>query len=92
MGKETRTRIEIETDRTLIVARLNGARFWCEQCGSEVEVVAGKKHLPLPPEGPPMLDAAEDSPRWNSATRWRSRLRAKSVRDFLGTVTRLMKH
>jgi len=37
MGTEKHTRITIETERTLIVARQHVTRGWCERCGGEVE-------------------------------------------------------
>jgi hypothetical protein len=37
---DRRTRITIETERTLIVARRQTARRWCPECGREVELLA----------------------------------------------------
>ena len=39
MAKERRTRITIETERILIMARQHAARGWCERCGGEVELL-----------------------------------------------------
>jgi hypothetical protein len=39
MGAERRTRITIETERILVIARQHAARGWCERCGCEVELL-----------------------------------------------------
>jgi hypothetical protein len=38
-----RTRITIERERILVLARKQSARGWCERCGSEVEFVNQKQ-------------------------------------------------
>ena len=38
-----RTRITIERERILVLAREPSARGWCERCGSEVEFVQQKQ-------------------------------------------------
>jgi len=37
MRLENRTRITIETERTLILAGKHSVRGWCHKCGTEVE-------------------------------------------------------
>ncbi len=39
MTENRRTRITIENERLLIVAKREPARAWCERCGVEVELV-----------------------------------------------------
>jgi len=39
MAADRRTRITIETERILIMARQHTARGWCERCGAEVELL-----------------------------------------------------
>lgn len=39
MTDSRRTRITIESERLLIVAKRESARAWCERCGVEVELV-----------------------------------------------------
>jgi hypothetical protein len=39
MAADRRTRITIETERMLIVARQHSAHGWCERCGAEVELL-----------------------------------------------------
>jgi hypothetical protein len=39
MTAESRTRITIETERILIIARQHAAYGWCERCGQQVELL-----------------------------------------------------
>ncbi len=39
MAADRRTRITIETERILIIARQHAAFGWCERCGAEVELL-----------------------------------------------------
>jgi hypothetical protein len=39
MAADRRTRITIETERILIIARQHAAYGWCERCGLEVELL-----------------------------------------------------
>jgi hypothetical protein len=47
MAADRRTRITIETERILIIARQHAAYGWCERCGLEVELIpsAQASHL-----------------------------------------------
>jgi hypothetical protein len=53
MGKERSTRITIETDRVLIVAKLKGVRLTCERCGQEVDWESVELPEPLPESARP---------------------------------------
>lgn len=50
------TRITIETERILIVARRQSQRAWCERCGGEVEFVPSQQARRV-------LDVAPEPPR-----------------------------
>jgi hypothetical protein len=39
MAADRHTRITIETERILIIARQHAKREWCKECGHEVEVL-----------------------------------------------------
>jgi len=39
MAPDNGTRITVETERILIMARRHSARGWCERCGAEVELL-----------------------------------------------------
>jgi hypothetical protein len=39
MAADRRTRITIETERILIMARQHAAYGWCERCGQQVELL-----------------------------------------------------
>lgn len=39
MAPDRRTRITVETERILIVARQHATPGWCERCGQEVELL-----------------------------------------------------
>lgn len=41
------TRITIETERILIVAREHAVRGWCERCGTKVEFLPSDRARPL---------------------------------------------
>jgi hypothetical protein len=41
------TRITIETERTLIVARRYAIHGWCDRCGTEVEFLPSDRARPL---------------------------------------------
>lgn len=43
MAMERRTRITIERERILVIARQHAVRGWCEKCGCEVELVPSNK-------------------------------------------------
>ena len=47
MAADRRTRITIEAERILIIARQHAAYGWCERCGLEVELIpsAQASHL-----------------------------------------------
>jgi hypothetical protein len=53
MAKERTTRITIETDRVLIVAKLKGVRITCDHCGQEVQWETLELPEPLPHNIPP---------------------------------------
>jgi hypothetical protein len=40
MAADERTRITIETERILIMARQHATYGWCERCGQQVELLA----------------------------------------------------
>ena len=46
------TRITIETERVLTLRCGSLRRLWCEQCGSETEIVTPEALGDLAPEGP----------------------------------------
>ena len=81
MANERTTRITIETDRVLIVAKLKGVRLTCDHCGQEVEWETLEMPEPLPQGIPPngievlprnlRLRAGEGS----QATAWESAMR-----------------
>jgi hypothetical protein len=50
-----RTRITVETERILIIARQRAARQWCATCGAEAEFLPSF-------EARRVLDAATESP------------------------------
>jgi hypothetical protein len=39
MKTHNRTEITIETDRVLMIRRRRSVRFWCEECGSQVDML-----------------------------------------------------
>jgi hypothetical protein len=55
MARDRRTRITIETERILVIARQHAAHGWCARCGQEVELVPSAQASRLLGVGPEQL-------------------------------------
>jgi hypothetical protein len=58
---DRRTRITIETERTLVVAHRQTARRWCRKCGREVELFTSDQAGRLLDVAPTEIEGREES-------------------------------
>lgn len=72
MAADRSTRITIETERILIIARRHAARGWCERCGAEVELVASA-------DASHLLHLAQEQLQWQNP----GNLHLKEAKDGL---------
>lgn len=92
MAKERTTRITIETDRVLIVAKLKGVRLTCDHCGQEVEWETLEIPEPLPQSARPLGTEAiprnlgTGSGETRNATAWRAAV-GRFFRGVTGWMT-----
>jgi hypothetical protein len=80
---ERTTRITIETERILILARQQAARGWCERCGSEVEFLPSHEARRVLDAAPEPLGKHRKSLHLGGAKRSGLQVCLKSLLRFL---------
>jgi hypothetical protein len=62
-----RTEITIESDQLLIIRRRRTVRFWCQECGCELEMISVAEAEALTGITRPMLDDGAEARGWHFA-------------------------
>jgi len=65
MHARQRTEITIETDQIFIIRRWRSSRFWCPECGREVDVVGRAEAEALIGTIQPMLGNSAEDRGWH---------------------------
>jgi hypothetical protein len=67
MRVHKRTEITVETERLFIIQRRRTIRFWCQECGSEVEMAGLKDAGIISGMTQPLLRHGAQAPKWHFA-------------------------
>jgi hypothetical protein len=62
-----KTEITIETNRLLIIRRRRTVRFWCQECGCEVEMISVAEAAALTGINRPVVGGCAEAQKWHFA-------------------------
>jgi hypothetical protein len=68
MSARKRTEITIETDHILVIRRRRSTRFWCAECGREVDVIGWQEAWAFVGKEPPTATSGPLPDGWHLCT------------------------